>query len=313
MRYGSHARVARARTTSISRRNGIRALENWIVISGRKDMQSRHLFKGALLVGFVTFTGCGDSALNPLEQMDSPGLSFQGGMTGSGGINGASPAAYHANVFRLLAALSVAAAHPNERDINSAVISTGLLDTADGREVFEYATRCALPTGTELEYAGNVYSGGGILATTASWISGGLSIAQKEDVLTCMIAHLNAFDVHVPIFLSGPSINSNESADTSGFSVEEAIWQAKIPGPGQAPIYYAWPRANLLNLCQVLSTTTWIQRICGTPVNTCGVQVRLDQAFVCSGGNGRYTCNGKPAIETTLKDGDLCTLLTPPG
>src|SRR5690349_18230541 len=93
------------------------------------------LLKGTLLGAFVTLTGCGDIAMNPVEQMDSPPLSFQGGMTGTGGFNGASPAAYHANVFALLSALGVAAADANEPTaVNPAVISTGLLDTAGGRE-----------------------------------------------------------------------------------------------------------------------------------------------------------------------------------
>lgn len=276
-------------------------------------MQGTKWFTTACLIGIGALTGCADMAVEPVELDDSPGLASQGWMNGTGGINGLNPSAYHANVFKLLSALSVPAADPNDAlAVNPAVISTGLLDTSNGREVFQYAARCALPAETDLEYAGNVYAGGGILSTTGSWVTGGLTTSKQEDVLTCMVAHLNAFGAQVPIFLSGPSVTSSESGDSGAFFVEEAIWQAKIPGPGQAPIYQAWPRTNLLDVCGLLSVTTWIQRVCGTLINTCGVQVRYDQAFVCSGGNGSYTCNGKPAIETTLQEGGLCTLLVPP-
>ena len=123
-----------------------------------------------------------------------------------------------------------------------------------------------------------------------------------------MIAHLNPFGATVPIFLSGPSVAGTESSDAGGFSVKEAIWQAKIPGPGQAPIYYAWPRGNLLNTCGLLTTVTWITRLCGSAVNTCGVQVRYDCSTACTGSEGSFSCNGRPAIQTTLEDSALCSL-----
>jgi hypothetical protein len=123
-----------------------------------------------------------------------------------------------------------------------------------------------------------------------------------------MIAHLNPFGATVPIFLSGPSVAGTESSDAGGFSVTEAIWQAKIPGPGQAPIYYAWPRVNLLNTCGLLTTLSWITRICGSALNTCGVRVRYDSATACTGSDGSFSCNGSPAIQTTLEDSALCSL-----
>lgn len=260
-------------------------------------------------VAFATLAGCGGTDEGVGDWAQTPAPQTQGGPGGAGGANGLNPSDYHANVSALLAAMGVAAADPNdEAAVNPALISTGLLNSEGGRDVFEYAARCALPAEASLANGSETYLGGGILATTGSWMTGGLTTAQKEDVLTCMVAHLNAVGAHVAIFLSGPSITTFENADDNGFSVEEAIWQAKIPGAGQAPEYHAWPRANLLNVCGLLSVTNWIKRICGTTINTCGVQIHYNQSTACTGSNGNYTCNGSPTIQTTLQNGELCDL-----
>lgn len=271
--------------------------------------------KSNVFVGFLallTLAGCGGTDGDTTDWTTGPATQPQGGISGTGGINGLEPGVYHAQVSALLAALSVPAADPNNAAaVNPALVTTGLLNTADGREVFKYAVGCALPQGSSLSYSTYAaYVGGGILSTTGAWTTGALTTSQKEDVLTCMIAHLNAVGAHVPIFLSGPSVTTFESSDDDGFGVEEAIWQAKIPVAGQPPVYYAWPRANLLNACGLLSGTNWIKRICGSTINTCGVQVRYDQNTACSGSNGVYTCNASPAIETTLQSGRLCDLYT---
>lgn len=272
-------------------------------------MLSFRLLTGVVLGAVLTLTGC-STAMDPGDFMDAPALEAQGGPTkGTGGINGLSPADYHANVAALLAALGVAASDPqNPSIVNPAIVATGLLDTAGGRDVFEYMARCALPAGTQLTSAGRVYAGGGILGTTGAWLTGSLTTSQKEDALTCMVTHLNPFGAHVPIFLSGPSIAGTESADPQGFTVEEAIWQVRLEGPSQTPVYYAWPRMDLLNTCGLATSLTWVSRICGTTLNTCGVQVRYDRAAACTGSDGIFTCNGRPTIQTSLEESDLCIL-----
>ncbi|MDI1477266.1 hypothetical protein [Polyangium sp. y55x31] len=254
--------------------------------------------------------GCVGAAEDPADFGESPALAPQGGPTnGSGGMNGLNPVDYHANVAALLSSLNVAAANPmNPSAVNPAIEATGLLDTSGGRDVFEYVARCTLPAGTQLTSAGRIYAGGGILRTTGAWLTAGLTTSQKEDALTCMVTHLNAFSAHVPIFLSGPSIAGTESAERRGFTIEEAIWQVKLEGPSQTPIYYAWPRVDLLDTCGLVTSLTWVSRICGTSLNTCGVQVRYDRATACAGADGIFTCNGKPAIQTSLDESDLCIL-----
>lgn len=264
------------------------------------------------IVAGVSFllAGCGGTAELPGGLETAPELEPQGGSTkGTGGLNGLRPAAYHANITALLSAFSVAAVDPGDASaVNPAIEATGLLATSGGQAVFKYAVRCALPTETEIESGGRVYPGGGVLATTASWVTGGLATDQKEDALTCMIAHLNPFGATVPIFLSGPRVAGNESSDAGDFDIEEAIWQAKIPGPGQAPIYQAWPRGSLLNICGLLTTVAWITRICGSSLNTCGVRVRYDSSTACTGSDGSFSCDGRPAIETALEKSPLCIL-----
>jgi len=254
--------------------------------------------------------GCVGAAEEPGDFAEAPALEALGGPTkGSGGINGLSPIAYHSNVNALLGSLSVAAADPRDSSgVNPTIVASGLLDTEGGRDVFSYAARCALPAGTRLVSGSRTYAGGGILGTTGRWLTAGLTTEQKEDALTCLVTHLNTFSAHVPIFLSGPSIAGAESSEASDFNVEEAVWQVKLQDGGQAPVYYAWPRVNLLDTCGLLTTVTWITRICGSVLNTCGVQVRYDRATACSGSDGIFSCNGKPAIQTTLEESDLCSL-----
>ncbi|MDC3954795.1 hypothetical protein [Polyangium jinanense] len=272
-------------------------------------MLSFRLLEGVVLGTVLTLIGCG-TAVDPGDFVESQALEPQGGSTkGTGGMNGLSPADYHANVTALVSALGVAAADPqNPSAVNPAIEATGLLATEGGREVFSYAARCTLPAGTQLTNGSGVYTGGGILTTTGSWPSAGLTTSQKEDALTCMVTHLNPFGAHVPFFLSGPSIAGTESSDAQGFTIEEAIWQVKLEGPNQTPIYYAWPRVDLLNTCGLVTSLTWVTRICGSALNTCGVQVRYDRATACTGSDGIFTCNGKPAVQTSLEESDLCIL-----
>ncbi len=179
---------------------------------------SFQLRKGIVAGVFSMVAGCGGTADVPWDVEAASQLGPQGGSTkGTGGYNGMSPAAYHANITALLSAFSVAAADPNDASaVNPAIEATGLLDTSGGQQVFGYATRCALRAETEIESGTRVYTGGGILTTTDSWVTGGLTTAQKEDALTCMIAHLNPFGATVPIFLSGPSVAGTESSDAEG-------------------------------------------------------------------------------------------------
>ncbi|HVK70672.1 MAG TPA: hypothetical protein VM694_39730 [Polyangium sp.] len=272
-------------------------------------MLSFRLLTVVVLGTTLTLAGCATAAdLGDFEE--APALETQGGpRNGSGGINGLLPADYHANVTALVTALGGPAADPqNPSAVNPAIVATGLLATEGGREVFSYATRCTLPAGTQLASGNRVYTGGGILSTTGSWPSAGLTTSQKEDALTCMVTHLNPFGAHVPFFLSGPNIAGTENGEGQGYTIEEAIWQVKLQGASETPVYYAWPRADLLNTCGLVTTLSWITRICGTALNTCGVQVRYDRATACTGSDGSFTCNGKPALQTSLEESDLCIL-----
>jgi hypothetical protein len=272
-------------------------------------MKSTRSFLAIVVGTSWTTIGCGSIPEEPAGLHESPQLEAQGGPSGTTGTNGASPIAFHANQSALLASFSVAARNPlNPSAVNPVIVATGILGTAGGRQVFSYAARCVLPAGTELTSGGNVYSGGGILNSAASWLTGGLTTSQQEEALTCMVAHLNPSGMHVPVFFSGPSISGTESSESNGFGLEEAVWQAVLPGPGQAPIYYAWPRVDLFELCALPTELSWLTRVCGLPANTCGVEIRYDRDVACTGSNGSFTCNGKPAIQTTLQEGDLCDL-----
>ncbi len=259
----------------------------------------------ALGLGLVS-AGCLGAPDDIDQNLEVPGLSAQDGPDGSSGTNGADPDAFHSNVLTLIDAMGLAAADASGTEVNPTIEGMGLLDTAGGREVFSYAVRCALPTTTSLHSnaTGESYAGGGLLNTTSGWMSAGLSTAQQEDVLACMIAHLNPFDLHVPIFLSGPSVTISGNANDLGFLLGEAVWQVEINAQG-APTYTIWPLSDLQNVCGSVTDESMITLVCGTPTNDCGVVIRHDFDTACTGTNGSFSCDGKPALQTSLHDSDV--------
>src|SRR5690349_7884522 len=65
------------------------------------------------LSAFFASTGCFVTTDDIETHVDMLGLEAQGGPTGETGVNGASPAAFHANVSKLMAAMGVRASDPN--------------------------------------------------------------------------------------------------------------------------------------------------------------------------------------------------------
>jgi hypothetical protein len=264
----------------------------------------------ALGIGLLATTGCigtdddfdGTIAFSDLETLGG------GSPDGSGGTNGAQVAAYHVNVPLLLLAMSVEAEDPYNGDqVNPALENTGLLNTAGGRQMFGYAVRCAFPRGKALKSsAGDEYKGEEILRSALDWPARSLDTSQQEDVLGCMLAHLNPYGIHVPIFLSGPSVTPDAEGDLLGFTFHEAIWQVDLNGG--RPIYNVWPLVDLSSTCGASTDPSVLTRICDQPLGNCGTTLRYDFTNACKGSNGTFVCDGKPAIMTRLEEKNVSLL-----
>lgn len=244
--------------------------------------------------------GVDDIGVVGLKLLDDP--------NGNGGTNGLSPEEAMPNMELLWRAADSSIHSAN----NSAVQQ--LLSNDDGINTLRYAIRCALPSSrSSIVIDGHEFVGGGILSTTSGWMTGGLSLSAKEDLMTCMIAHLNPYGVEVPIKLSGDSVtNSSLAPWPSSADFHEALWVARRSSRSGGMDYIAWTFDDLANICADPGASI-ATRVCGrlTPlgnyeVTECDVDVRTAQnmAADCTYDDEtlNWTCLGHPAIKTRLRD-----------
>jgi hypothetical protein len=251
--------------------------------------------------------GCSGAPDDADSSMEMPRLSSMAGPSGATGTNGLSTVSF--NLYK--STLSTSTQSPLsygpgslQHTIQPTSSNNALLQSTAGREVLEYATRCALDEGDWVSGGSpsQTFLGGGLLTTTTGWRTSGLSAAQQEDLFTCAIAHLNFYDVHVPILLSGPSVTNKPGVDTSPYTFSEAVWITKITTGllGASTLeFHVWPQVNLADLCGLLVNSTLGARICGAGL-LCGLVVRTDFSTACQSTSNGWVCDGRPAIETKL-------------
>lgn len=273
------------------------------------------LFAAVALLSSSFSVGCSGPDAGFDSSYEMPTLTaLTGGNGGTGGDNGLTSVIFHQYKDLLVDATSFRIADPSDEHLVSAqVLATGLLNTADGRVVFEYAVRCALPGGHKVAKLSPVvpFYGGGILTTTAGWLTGALTPPQRNDLFTCMLTHLNPEGAHVPIWLAGPKVT--ETAPTPPeYQVEEALWVALVDSSGIH--FHVWPLPGVTTYCPSVSGDL-NTRTCDTIPN-CGLQVHSDLSTACTGAGDSWTCNGAPAIKTRLTLSSLKLLYSeccPPG
>lgn len=181
----------------------------------------------------VAMMGLGLSAVGCLEQstidelaaLDQAEYMLLENPAGGGTTNHLRPEIFAEHKYELLNAMGyrLSTALPiGSHTINSAVINTGLLSTADGKELFEVAVECALADGQYVTHGSGPYSivstytGEGMMSTTAGWYSGALTTAQKEDVLRCVVARVNASGTPVSIVISGQNVTEKRGESSHG-------------------------------------------------------------------------------------------------
>lgn len=272
----------------------------------------------ALSMGCLEGGGDRDGS-EPAADLGAPSLSPQGWLNGAGGVNSLLPYEFHANRTMLYGATTGALATWSNTDkvwsFADNAFTDALLSGVGGQNTLKYAVKCALSATSSISVAGSqddddlAYTGMNILATTQSWKTAALSIDSADDLFTCMIAHLNANGVPVPINLSGPHIVNSGSSDPA-FSWEEALFAAKIDtSDPDAPAFsvYVWPMDSLVNCPSYITGLS--DRLCGTGVDNCGLIVRDDREEACTEtGNGWYcddlSGHPLPAVLTRLKSKD---------
>ncbi|GEM_PF-790712 len=96
-----------------------------------------------------------------------------------------------------------------------------------GREFLEYGMGCALPAGSELrvEVDGETIVFPGALGLAPGWMERGMTDAEERRFTGCMMAHVNAFGITVPISVRTPDDRIEVTdAEAEAFAVHEATF-----------------------------------------------------------------------------------------
>src|SRR5690606_28611369 len=93
----------------------------------------------------------------------------------------------------------------------------------EGRDLLSYVARCALPEGDALvaEHGGVTYEFPGLLDLAPAWEDRALTAGEARQVSACLIAHVNAYGVSVPISLRSAGVLDATAEEMSEFPVYE--------------------------------------------------------------------------------------------
>lgn len=267
----------------------------------------RSLLVASMGIGLLA-TGCLAQS-GDVNDLDDVGLEAQdlNDPTGGTGQNGLFTEDFAATDDVLWSATTMGVFNPN----NTFLTQLNNAEIAQTTQTLDYAFRCALSGVVSLP--GKSYPGGNLLSTTSGWLTGGLSTAAREDLMTCMIIHENPYDVEVPIQLMGAAVNNTASlSETYNFTVNEALWVARQTSGGGVE-YLVWPLDDVALRCAQPSQKI-LTRVCGTAagelIPSCNVDVRSDVAGECvqNANTGSWTCLRHRAIKTKLREIDFLTM-----
>jgi hypothetical protein len=271
-----------------------------------------------LILGFsALLAGCSDpDMLAGARGIDDPTYSTMTGTPGggNGGTNKYSPYVFNELMNMIYeSTTSPLTGHDQVHDVGQSHPMQGFDDHPGGASTLDYVARCALNDGdwvaTDL-YAGY---GQGILSKTTEWKTDALALDAKEDLFSCLMAHLNPFNVEVPIYLSGYKVQIDSNFDASDYIYDEALWVTEIEETTAGPKFHlnVWPLGDLVTTCTAGTPTIdgLMTRACGTlEAWECGINVHADVGNDCQEVDGYYTCLGRPAIRTMLRAVDMSVM-----
>lgn len=295
-------------------------------------MSAKHLTVAMMGLG-LSAAGCSvELSAADLAAMDPEAIGYKTleNPSGGGTTNHLTADWFHAHKYELLSALgqrltTANATQSTVRHLSAGIDATNILSSTEGREVFTLAIECALPDGEyvikpsgSLVVPNKYYYGKGLMSTTAVWQWGSLTLAQKEDVLRCVVARLNQFGVEVPLVLTGQNVTNKPGEAHGSVWQPDALFDVRVAymQPNFTPRIstFAWalgPNAdwNGAEPCHPLPAP-FTQRLCDDNPENCGVTIRTNWQADCThhAGSednpaGYYTCfngvsSGRPVVQT---------------
>jgi hypothetical protein len=148
--------------------------------------------------------------------------------------------------------------------------ATDLDTSADGREVLKYVAQCALRDGDVLvaEHEGVTYEFPGLLGLAPQWEDAPLPEGAQRAVSACLLAHVNAFGVSVPISLRDRGSLLSSPEERIQYSVYEGTFFGQVFEDGEFKTYS----------CQGSVSTAALEhsenralRVCTDSTGECGI------------------------------------------
>src|SRR5690606_19461865 len=102
----------------------------------------------------------------------------------------------------------------------------------EGRQALQYIARCALAEGESLrgEANGQSWSFPGLLGVAPQWEHGPLDTAGREIMSACLLAHVNAFGVSVPISIRSLRLAEADVFESSVFYYGDGAFYGNLFG-----------------------------------------------------------------------------------
>jgi hypothetical protein len=176
--------------------------------------------KSSWLVLSVALAGC---AVDGLDELDGVELSEEEQAVAASNRLASNRLASNRLASNRLASNSLGAA---------ALTSSALIETSDGREVFSYIVKCALPANKSVSVAdssGVSYKFTGEIGLAPNWATKTPTVAERRWVTACLLARTNYYGVPVQISMRGAhDALSATPAETSLFHVSEGAFYGDL-------------------------------------------------------------------------------------
>lgn len=191
-----------------------------------------------------------------------------------------------------------------------AITKSGLLESAEGRQLFGYVIKCSLGWDDVLSvpYQGSTYLFEGGVGLALNWRDGALTAPEKRWLSACLLAHSNAFGIKVPLSLRGnhPALATTPE-EVDQYPVEEGAFYGDLfTAPGIAASMFACPGLGFKDSCEVESNEWLDVRVCAAGAGTlsqCGFYVPGDcynYAVASPGACSEIDADGYGACRPTM-------------